>query len=195
MLVARDVREEFCQDLRDYLAEALLRRRTHVVIRTGRLARRRGKSQKYINSYGARLKQLFSEYKFSRGTYILPREKAEDIYKNLDTLCETLKKERHRKGSEIRKKRERSEIRREKMVRITFHVPPNMLRDLDETAKTLKRKRAEIVREAIQRMLEMYVLPEEKDTLEELVRRNVHHNVEDAIRDAVYQLVQRLNSA
>jgi len=194
MLVARDVREEFCQDLRDYLAEALLRRRTHVVIRVGKLARRRGKSQKYINSYGARLKQLFSEYKFSRGTYILPREKAEDVYKNLDTLCETLKKERHRKGSEIRKKRERSEIRREKMVRITFHVPPNMLRDLDETAKTLKRKRAEIVREAIQRMLEMYVLPEEKDTLEELVLRNVHRNVEDAIRD-VHQLVQRLNSA
>ena len=194
MLVARDVREEFCQDLRDYLAEALLRMRTHVVIRVGKLARRRGKSQKYINSYGARLKQLFSEYKFSRGTYILPREKAEDIYKNLDTLCETLKKERHRKGSEIRKKRERSEIRREKMVRITFHVPPNMLRALDETAKTLKRKRAEIVREAIQRMLEMYVLPEEKDTLEELVLRNVHRNVEDAIRD-VHQLVQRLNSA
>jgi len=195
MLVARgDVREEFCQDLRDYLAEALLRMRTHVVIRVGKLARRRGKSQKYINSYGACLKQLFSEYKFSRGTYILPREKAEDVYKNLDTLCETLKKERHRKGSEIRKKRERSEIRREKMVRITFHVPPNMLRDLDETAKTLKRKRAEIVREAIQRMLEMYVLSEEKDTLEELVLRNVHHNVEDAIRD-VHQLVQRLNSA
>jgi len=197
MLKARgDVREEFCQDLRSYLEEALLRRRTHVVVRTGRLAKLRGEWWRRI-PYGVYLKQLFGEYKFSRGTYILPREKAEEVCKNLDTLCETLKRERRRKRSEIRKKRKKSEIMREKMVRITFHVPPNMLRDLDGVAKMLKRKRAEIVREAIQRMLEMYVLPtlEEKDTLEELVRRNVHRNVEDAIHDAVYQPEQRLNSA
>jgi Arc/MetJ-type ribon-helix-helix transcriptional regulator len=193
MLVARDVREEFCQDLRDYLAEALLRMRTHVVVRTGKLAKLRGEWWRRIRPYGVYLKQLLGEYKFARGIYILPREKAEDVYKNLDTLCETLKKKRHRKGGEIRKKRERSRIRREKMVQTSFHVPPNMFRDLDEAAKMLKRKRAEIVREAIQRMLERKVCivltPEEKNMLEELVQRGAYRNVGEAVYAAVIQLL------
>jgi len=192
MLVAReDVREEFCQDLRDYLAETLLRRRTHVVVRTGKLAKLRGELQKRISPYSAFLMRLFSEYKFSRGTYILPREKAEDVYRNIDKLCETLKKPRRR--------RIKIKVKREKMALVTVRIPPYMLRDLDETVKTTGKRRAEIIREAVQHVLERKVCivltPEEKNMLEELVQRGVYRNVEDAIRDAVHQLVQRLNSA
>jgi len=188
MLVARgNVLEEFCHDLRSYLEETLRRRRTHVVIRVSKLAKRRGKSQKYINSYSAYLRRLLGEYKFAKGTYILPREKAEDVYKNLDGLCEELKKKRRKK---------RNEIRREKMALITLRIPPDMLRDLDEAVKVIGKKRAEIIREAIQRMLDRKVCimltPEEKNMLEELVRRGIYRDVEDAIRNAMYQLVQIL---
>jgi len=193
MLARGNTLEEFCQDLRSYLEEEFRRIRTHVVVRVGRLAKLRGKPWKRISPYSAYLRRLFGEYKFARGMYIVPREKAEDVYKNLDALCETLKKRRRRENSETRREKKRSEIRREKMARITFHVPPNMLRDLDETAKILGKKRAEVVREAIQRMLEMYILPtpEEKNMPEELA----HRDVEDAIRDAMYLLVQKPNLA
>ncbi len=189
MLKRKDVLEEFCQDLKSYLEETLLRTRTHVVVRVGRLAKLRGMSQRRISSYSRFIRQLFGEYRFAKGTYILPREKAEEVYRNLDALCETLKKtKRRRERREIKR-----EIEREKMVRVTFHVPPGMLRDLDEAAKILGKNRAEIVREAIQRMLKTYILqtPEEKNMPEE----PVHRDVEDAIRDAMHQLAQKLNSA
>lgn len=200
MLARRDVREEFCQDLRSYLEEALLLRRTHVVVKVGRLAKRRGKWQKYIASYSAYLRQLFGEYRFAKGIYMLPREVAEDVYKNIDALCETLKK---RKRREERRETKREEVAREtekeKMVRVTFHVTPYMLKILDEVARITGKRRAEIIREAIWQMLERMAsvmsIPKEKDVLEELVRRGVYRNVEDAIRDVAYQLAQRLNSA
>ncbi len=189
MLVARNVREEFCRDLRSYLEEALQRRRTHVVVRVGRLAKLRGKSHRRVCRYSAYLRQLFGEYRFAKGTYILPREKAEDVYNSLDALCEILKEKRRREKGRKRIK----ETKSEKMERVTFHVPPSMLRDLDEAAKILGKKRAEIVREAIQQMLKTYILqtPEEKDAPEESVQRDAYRNVEDAI----HQLAQRLNSA
>ena len=178
----RIVIEEFCQDLKSYLEETLLRRRTHVVVRVGKLAKRRRESQKRISPYSAYLRRLFGEYKFSKGTYILPREVAEDAYNNLDALCEMLKKR-------CRKKRK---IRKEKMVPVTLRIPPYMLRDLDEAVKILGKRRAEIIREAIQRILEKKVCimltPEERNMLEELVRRGIYSNVEDAIRDAIHQL-------
>jgi len=180
---ARIVIEEFCQDLRSYLEEALLRRRTHVVVRVGKLAKRRGEPQKRISPYSAYLRRLFGEYKFSKGTYILPREVAEDAYNNLDALCEMLKKKRRRKKRKIRK---------EKMALVTLRIPPYMLRDLDEAVKILGKRRAEIIREAIQRILEKKVCimltPEERNMLEELVRRGIYSNIEDAIRDAIHQL-------
>jgi Arc/MetJ-type ribon-helix-helix transcriptional regulator len=178
-----DVIEEFCQDLKSYLEEALLRRRTHVVVRVGKLAKRRGEPQKRISPYSAYLRWLFGEYKFSKGTYILPREVAEDAYNNLDALCEMLKKKRRRKKRKIRK---------EKMALVTLRIPPYMLRDLDEAVKILGKRRAEIIREAIQRILEKKVCimltPEERNMLEELVRRGIYSNVEDAIRDAIRRL-------
>jgi Arc/MetJ-type ribon-helix-helix transcriptional regulator len=182
--------EEFCQDLKSYLEETLRRRRTHVVVRVGRLAKLRGELQKRISPYSAYLRRLFSEYKFAKGTYILPREKAEDVYKNLDKLCEELKKPRRR--------RIKINMKKEKMALVTIRIPSYMLRDLDEAVKVIGgKKRAEIIREAIQRVLDRKVCivltPEEKNMLEELVRRGVYRNIEDAIRDAVHQLVQRLN--
>ena len=182
--------EEFCQDLKSYLEETLRRRRTHVVIRVGKLAKRRGKSQKYINSYSAYLRRLLGEYKFAKGTYILPREKAEDVYRNIDGLCETLKKPRRR--------RIKINMKEEGMALVTIRIPSDMLRDLDEAVKVIGKKRAEIIREAIQRMLDRKVCimltPEEKNMLEELVRRGIYRDVEDAIRNAMYQLVQILGS-
>jgi Arc/MetJ-type ribon-helix-helix transcriptional regulator len=182
------MKEEFCQDLKRYLEETLLRKRTHVVVRVGKLAKRRGELQKRISPYSAYLRRLFSEYKFSKGMYILPREVAEDAYKNLDALCEMLKKKRRRKKRKIRK---------EKMALVTLRIPPYMLRDLDEAVKILGKRRAEIIREAIQRMLEKKVCImltlEERNMLEELVRRGIYNNVEDAIRDAVRQLLYQRN--
>ena len=195
---ARRVIEEFCQDLRSYLEEALLRRRTHVVVRVGRLVKRREKWQRYIISYSIYLRQLFGEYRFAKGIYMLPREVAEDAYKNIDALCETLKKIRKREREEA-KKEMKKETEREKMVRVSLHITPYMLKILDEVARVTGKTRAEIVREAIRQMLQKMAsitsTPEEKDVLDELVRHGAYSNVEDAIRDIAYQIAQKFNSA
>jgi Arc/MetJ-type ribon-helix-helix transcriptional regulator len=194
MLARGNTLEEFCQDLRSYLEGELRRIRTHVVVRVGRLVKLRGEPWKRISPYSAYLRRLFGEYKFAKGTYIVSREKAEEVYNNLDALCETLKKKKRRR----RQKREEI-IRSEKMVLVTFHIPNNMLRDLDEVAKMMGKRRAEVIREAIRQMLERMAnttpTPEEKDVLEELVRCGMHNNIEDAIHDIAYQLAQRLNLA
>ncbi len=167
-MLRKDVVEEFCRDLKSYLEEALRFKRMHVVVRVGKLAKLRGDlhSHKRIGYYRIYLAQLFDKYKFATGMYTLPREVAEDTYKNIDALCETLKKRRRKKRSEVKK------IEREKMVLISFHVPPPMLRDLDKVAKILGKTRSEIIREAIRRMLKTY-MPEEKNATEE------RHNAED----------------
>jgi Arc/MetJ-type ribon-helix-helix transcriptional regulator len=198
MLARGDVKEEFCQDLKSYLEEVLLRRRTHVVVRVGRLVKRREKWQKYITSYSIYLRQLFGEYRFAKGIYMLPREVAEDTYKNIDALCETLKKIRKREREETKKEMKR-ETEREKMVRVSFHITPYMLKILDEVARITGKTRAEIVREAVRQMLQKMAsitsTSEEKDVLDELVRHGVYSNVEDAIRDIAYQIAQLLYSA
>jgi len=192
---SRRVIEEFCQDLRSYLEEALMRRRTHVVVRASRLAKRRGKQQKYITSYSIYLRQLFGEYRFAQGLYMLP---AEDAYKNIDALCETLNKRRKREREET-KKEMKKETEREKMARVSFHITSYMLKILDEVARITGKTRAEIVREAVRQMLQKMAsitsTPEEKDVLDELVRHGVYSNVEDAIRDIAHQIAQKLNSA
>jgi Arc/MetJ-type ribon-helix-helix transcriptional regulator len=177
--------DRFCRDIRAYLEEELSSGRIYVTIRVGRLADRCGSTPQCLGAYAAYLRRLLGEYRVARGVYKLPREVALSIYNNLDKLCEELRTRR------------KTETRRG-MVVVSFHVPADMLKLLDETAMAMGISRGELVRDAIRKLLEkmserhcITLTLEEWSMLMELVQRGVYASIEDAIHDAVYQLARR----
>jgi Arc/MetJ-type ribon-helix-helix transcriptional regulator len=178
--------DRFCRDVRTYLEEELSSGKMYVTVRISKLVDRCGLTPQCLGAYATYLRRLLGvEYRVAKGVYKLPREVALSIYNNLDKLCEELKTRR------------KTETKRG-MVLVSFHVPADMLKLLDETAVAMGISRSELVRDAIRRMLEkmsrrhcITLTLEEWSMLMELVRRGVYANIEDAIRDAVYQLARR----
>jgi Arc/MetJ-type ribon-helix-helix transcriptional regulator len=178
--------DRFCRDVRAYLEEELSSGRMYVTIRISRLVDRCGLTPQCLGAYAAYLRRLLGgKYRVARGVYRLSREDALSIYNNLDKLCEELKTRR------------KTETRRG-MALVSFHVPADMLKLLDETARAMGINRSELVRDAIRKLLErmserhcITLTLEEWSILMELVQRGVYASIEDAIHDAVYQLAHR----
>jgi Arc/MetJ-type ribon-helix-helix transcriptional regulator len=181
--------DQFCRDFRSYLEEELKSSGAYVAIRIGRLVERCGWTPQCIGAYATFLRRLLGdEHKVAKGVYKLPYEVAKSIYNNLDKLCEELKTRR------------KSETRRG-MALVSFHVSTDMLNLLDETAMAMGISRAELVREAIRKMLErmrghicVTLTPEEQVQLMRLVSHGVYASIEETVRDAIRQLLQKLNS-
>jgi len=138
----------FCQDLREYMEKyvevAKRYRRCCVYVLLRRMLRKDGR-RRYHAPYAKNLKKLFSKYMFSRGTYIIPLEDAENILANIDTLCESLKPTRQYQYNE-----------KEKMEMVSIKLPKAMIEELDRYAKMKGLKRAKVVRMAVEEMLKKY---------------------------------------
>jgi Arc/MetJ-type ribon-helix-helix transcriptional regulator len=168
---------DFCRDL--YLTHATSRPVAYVKIKTRYLA---GDDAGRRVAYGMYLTQLFGAYKRRPSTYVIPYDVAVATLNN-----ETCRKLRGRGNT----------------VTVSFHVTRELKKMLEEVAQRQGVSVSEIVRKAIQWLLETYngetvkitLTPAVRQALEELVRRGMYRNVEDAIHDAIHQLLQRLNSA
>ncbi len=97
-------------------------------------------------SYGQCLASLLRRYKL-RTTYVLTKHDAEELLRNLDKLCHEVKKKKSAKPP-------RKQPPFEKMVLISFYLPPAELRRLDEYAREKNMSRSAVVRYAITEMLE-----------------------------------------
>jgi hypothetical protein len=142
-------RDTFCQDLREYLERyvdvAKRYRRCCVAVSLRKMLRKEGR-RRYHLPYAKYLKKLFGRYMYGRGVYIIPLEDAENMLKNIDALCESL---RH-------VKQQPNGTEKEKMLLISFHLPREMLNELNRQARHSGVNRSELVRKAIAEMLEKY---------------------------------------
>jgi hypothetical protein len=141
----------FCADLKEYLESGIdaakRRRRCCVMLLLRKMLRKEGRRRHHAQ-YATMLKKLFLRYMYNRGMYIIPIEDAEKILLNLDQLCQPLKSE----------KKEEEKQPKEKMVLISFHLPKNMLYELDKYAEENYTTRSEAVRKALEEMLKKYRL-------------------------------------
>jgi hypothetical protein len=141
----------FCADLKEYLEEGInaakRRRRCCVMILLRKMLRKEGR-RRYHAQYATMLKKMFLRYMYNRGMYIIPIEDAEKILEDIDQLCQPPKSE----------KKEEEKQPKEKMVLISFHLPKNMLKELDKYAEENYTTRSEAVRKAIEEMLKKYRL-------------------------------------
>jgi hypothetical protein len=139
----------FCADLKEYLESGIdaakRRRRCCITLRLRMMLRREGR-RRYRVQYATMLKRMFLKYMYSRGMYIIPIEDAEKILANLDQLCQSIKSE----------KKEEEKQPKEKMVHISFHLPKNMLEELNKYAEMERISRSEAVRKAVEEMLKKY---------------------------------------
>jgi hypothetical protein len=139
----------FCSDLKEYLEEGIdtakRRRRCCVMLLLRKMLKKEGR-RRYHAQYATMLKKMLLRYMYNRGMYIIPLEDAEKILANLDQLCKTLKTE----------KKEEEKQPKEKMVLISFHLPKNMLYELDKYAEEKYTTRSDAVRKALEEMLKKY---------------------------------------
>jgi Arc/MetJ-type ribon-helix-helix transcriptional regulator len=139
----------FCTDLKEYLENGIdaakRRRRCCVMLLLRRMLRKEGRRRFHVQ-YAVMLKKLFPRYIYGRGMYIIPLEDAEKMLADIDQLCKTLKSE----------KKEEEKQPKEKMVLISFHLPKNMLYELDKYAEINYTTRSDAVRKALEEMLKKY---------------------------------------
>jgi hypothetical protein len=141
-------RDMFCADLKEYLENGIdaakRRRRCCITILLRKMLKKEGRRRYHVH-YAVMLKKLFLRYMYSRGMYIIPLEDAEKML--IDQLCRSLESE---------KKEEESKQPKEKMVLISFHLPKNMLEEIDRYAEAHRISRSDAVRKALEEMLEKY---------------------------------------
>ncbi len=147
--------EMCCQDLRHYLETTLANAKGGVVsIRAGRVLeiRRIYKLKMY---YAYCLSRLLRGYRFGTGVYVLTKQQAEELLRNLDALCAEFVP-RDKTPKQPAPKRPTAEIGREKMVLISFLLPHDLLYALEEWVRRHNTTRSEVVRTAIRQMLDKF---------------------------------------
>jgi hypothetical protein len=82
----------------------------------------------------------------------LTRAEAEELLRNLDTLC-ARKPEKKREKKKSVKSRHKPPLFGEKMALISLHLPRAMLQTLDDYVAELKTTRSAVIRHAISEML------------------------------------------
>ena len=141
-------RDMFCADLKEYLENGIemtkRRRRCCVMILLKTMIRKEGR-KRFHAQYATMLKKMLLRYMYSRGMYIIPLEDAEKILADIDQLCRPLKSEK-----------EEEKQSKEKMVLISFHLPKNMLEEVDKYAEAEGINRSEAIRKAVEEMLKKY---------------------------------------
>ena len=131
-----------CRDLRRYLQNALINTKGGVVtVKMWRLLRVE-LSPPDRTRYSMCLSRVLHAYRWKDAVYVIPRQDVETLLKNLDAACESAKNVKRRRS-------------REKMVRISFCLPRQILQALDEYAAELKTTRSAVIRRAIAQMLKV----------------------------------------
>jgi len=105
--------------------------------------------------YAACLSRVLRRFRRAHGVYVMTRQEAEEALKTFSTLCESVRRRR-----EPQPQRQRP---REERVLIAVALPNDLLRAVDAYAAELNTSRSEVIRQAIQRLIEMRRVLEELD--------------------------------
>jgi len=134
-----------CRDLRRYLETVLANVKGGVVsVKTSRVAP--DKSMRW--RYAACISRVLRRFRRGR-TYVMTKEEAAEVLETFDQLC----LRRIEKKKSVRPPQRRP-LFDEKMIVVSFHLPPAELRYLDEYAKEKNMTRSAAIRYAIAKMLE-----------------------------------------
>ena len=138
-----------CRDLRRYLQNALINTKGDVVtVKMWRLLRVE-LSPPDRKRYSICLSRVLHQWRWKNAAYVIPRQDVETLLKNLDAVCESAKNVKRRKESQPNPPPQPPK----KMVRISFHLPREMLQMLDNYAAELKTTRSAVIRRAIAQIL------------------------------------------
>jgi metal-responsive CopG/Arc/MetJ family transcriptional regulator len=107
--------------------------------------------------YSICLSRILGQWRWG-SAYVIPRQDVEKILESFDSLCESARQVKHRKEPQP-KRRQRF---KEELVFISVTLPNDLLHAVDEYARLHGTSRSEVIRRAIQDLLEA------RRTLEEL---------------------------
>jgi metal-responsive CopG/Arc/MetJ family transcriptional regulator len=149
--------EMCCRDLRRYLEYALVATRGNVVtVKTNRVLQVAPLSLNR-KRYSWCLSQVLRQWRWNTGVYVVPRRDVEMILSHFNELCASVK---HVKREERVAKETVSRFggvaHHTTTVLISFHIPRALLRVLDEYARQKNLTRSDVVRMAIQQLIEKY---------------------------------------
>jgi metal-responsive CopG/Arc/MetJ family transcriptional regulator len=147
-----------CRDLRRYLETALKTAKGGVVtVKMRRLLRAELSPPDRVR-YSRCLSRVLHAYRWG-AAYVIPRQDAEKLLESFDELCQSA---RQVKSAE-RPKEPKPRRQKEDAVFISVAVPSDLLYAVDTYAHLHGVSRAEVVRQAIQKLIEMRHALEELD--------------------------------
>ena len=147
-----------CRDLRHYLEEALAKSKGGVVTVKMRRLLRVELSPPDRARYSICLSRVLHTYRWKSSTYIIPRRDAEKLLESFDSLCESV-----RQAKTVEKRPQPKRRQKEELVFISVTLPNDLLRAVDEYARLHGTSRSEVIRRAIQQLVEMRHMLEELD--------------------------------
>ena len=197
-----------CRDLRRYLEDALRSTRDGVVtVKTKRLLKVELSSPDRVR-YSRCLSRVLHRWRWKSHTYVIPRHEVERLFGSFDELCQSA-----RQVKSVERRGEKSRRQKEEVAFISVAVPSDLLHAVDEYARQRGLSRADVVRNAIQQLIEMRRALEEldrarvgplrvvalrlpRDLLDAVDRRAATLKATRAaiVRYAVYQLLQKITA-
>jgi metal-responsive CopG/Arc/MetJ family transcriptional regulator len=198
-----------CRDLRRFLETALKTTKGGVVTVKMRRLLRAELSLPDRARYAHCLSRVLHAYRWKSSTYVIPRQDAEKLLESFDSLCESARQVKAVEKRPWPKRRQKEEF-----VFISVAMPNDLLHAIDEYARRRGLSRSEVIRRAIQQLIEMRHMLEELDKAKNgdleivalrlprdlLTALNEHAATLKAtrsavIRYAIHMLLQRINAA
>jgi metal-responsive CopG/Arc/MetJ family transcriptional regulator len=152
------IAEICCRDLRRYLETALKTVKGDVVSAKIRRLLRAELSPPDRVRYSRCLSRVLHAYRWG-AAYVIPRQDAEKLLESFDELCQSA---RQVKSAE-RPKEPKPRRQKEDVAFISVAVPSDLLHAVDAYAWQHGMSRAEVVRQAIQKLIDMRRVLEELD--------------------------------
>jgi metal-responsive CopG/Arc/MetJ family transcriptional regulator len=146
-----------CRDLRRYLEYALKNAKGGVVTVKMKRLLRAELSLSDRARYARCLSNILHTYRWKSDTYIISRENVEKLLGSFDALCELAKQVKSAERSREPKRP------KEKLVLIAVSLPNELLRAVDAYAQYMNMSRSDVVRQAIQQLIELRKALEELD--------------------------------
>ncbi len=150
-----------CRDLRRYLEYALLNTRGGVVTVKMKRLLRAELSPPDRARYARCLSHVLNRWRWGKA-YVIPRQDAEKLLESFDEQCQLAKATQYKKS-----KQKKEERRREESVLISFLLPEDLLRAVDAYAQYMNMSRSEVIRSAVQQLIDL------KHVLEEINKARI----------------------
>jgi len=145
-----------CRDLRRFLEEALAKSKGGVVTVKMRRLLRAELSLPDRARYAHCLSRVLHAYRWKSSTYVIPRQDAEKLLESFNELCQSVR--------QVKAAERLQPKRHQEFVFISVAMPNDLINAVDEYARRRGLPRSEVIRRAIQELLEA------RRTLEELDR-------------------------